>query len=299
MSNLVIVAIPREDDPVWMISSEEVPHLTLLFLGEANSVQNKDKIVEFLEHAANVSLERFSLDVDRRGTLGDDEADVLFFEGWDLPKLKQFRGYLLQEPNISKAYLAATQFPEWEPHLTLGYPDKPAAKPKDPRDRIHWVEFDRVAMWLGDYNGPEFQLKRHVWETEVSMSSDSLDDVLAHYGVKGMKWGVRRDNRATRRAAKRTPQEVTVQETLKRSGKTKVKAKGGQNQPVSPDALTAKVAIQKAKKSGLDSLSNDELRVLTQRLELETKVSKLAGDKTASNGKKALMAILEVADSKS
>jgi len=28
------------------------------------------------------------------------------------------------------------------------------------------------------------------------LSDDEIDEVLAHFGVKGMKWGVRRDNRA-------------------------------------------------------------------------------------------------------
>lgn len=35
MANWAIVAIPEERDPVWKYSSEKVPHMTLLFLGEA------------------------------------------------------------------------------------------------------------------------------------------------------------------------------------------------------------------------------------------------------------------------
>lgn len=300
MSNLVIVAIPREEDPVWQISSEKVPHLTLLFLGEADTVQNQDKIVEFLEHAAKTSLRRFSLDVDRRGTLGDDEADVVFFRGWDLPQLKQFRAFLLQESNISKAHLAAKQFPVWEPHLTLGYPATPAIKPKSSFDNhLHWVEFDRVALWDGAYNGPEFRLKDYEWEEppEVSMSTD-INEFLSHYGVKGMRWGHRRSSGGTsdqKKSAKKAPEDVTVTATLRKSGKTKIKTTGGKNQPVSDDAVTAKVAIQKAKKSGINSLSNDELRALTKRLELEKKVSELAGDKTASNGKLLIDALLQAA----
>ena len=45
MSNLVIVAIPDENDRVWKVSSEQVPHLTLLFLGDTNEVANLDKIM--------------------------------------------------------------------------------------------------------------------------------------------------------------------------------------------------------------------------------------------------------------
>lgn len=32
------------------------------------------------------------------------------------------------------------------------------------------------------------------------MSYDNVDDVLAHFGVKGMKWGVRKERRALRKA---------------------------------------------------------------------------------------------------
>lgn len=278
MSNVVIVAIPAEDDLVWQISSEKVPHLTLLFLGEDGSVQNVGKIAEFLEHAANTSLTRFYLDVDRRGTLGDDEADVVFFEGWDLPELKQFRGHLLQEPNISKAFLAAEQFPVWDPHLTLGYPKTPAKPPQDRYDRIHSVEFDRVALWIGNYEGPEFQLKRRNY-MEVSMS-DTVDDLL-HYGVKGMKWGKRKD---------RSPTEVTVTTTKK----GRVKTAGGANQPAHAEAVVARVAAQKAKKSGLDALSNQELQTLARRLELEQKVSKIGEDRISGQGRAFVKALMEI-----
>lgn len=281
VASLVIVAIPEEQDPVWIVSSEPVPHLTLLQLGKVDDVSNIDKILEFVEHAANTSLRRFSLDVDRRGLLGDKNADVVFFKGWDLPDLKQFRAHLLQEPNISKAYLASDQFPEWQPHLTLGYPDKPAAKMKDRWDRISWVQFDRIALWMGDFEGPEFQLQDQ-YDMAVSMSD--LDEVLTHYGVKGMKWGKRNT----------APSPVVVTPTA--SGKVKVT--GGKNQPPHSDAVDAKIAIRKAKKSGLDSLSNQELQRLSTRLNLEKQVSTLGKDKLTNAGAQVMKALLEDASKK-
>ena len=195
MSNLVIVAIPEEDDLVWKISTEKVPHLTLLYLGEG--AQNIAKILSFVEHAADTVLNRFSLEVDKRGVLGQDEADVLFFEGWDLPDLRRYRDFLLMENNIATAYHAAQQYPEWQPHLTLGYPKSPA-KPLSNDQRFWSVRFDRIAVWTGDYEGPTFDLKKHEYPMEVAMSADSsaVDDILAHYGVKGMKWGFRKSPEA-------------------------------------------------------------------------------------------------------
>lgn len=190
---VVIAAVPEKDDLVWKVSSEKVPHLTLLYLGDTVPPEDAVSIVQFVEHAANTVLTRFWLDVDKRGTLGEDQADVVFFEGWDLPDLKRFRSFLLMNETVAKAHLNATQFPEWLPHLTLGYPQSPASELKD--DRIYSVRFDKIAVWFGDFNGPEFELKKHnlaIEEVAMGATTSAVDDILAHYGVKGMKWGVRK-----------------------------------------------------------------------------------------------------------
>lgn len=85
---------------------------------------------------------------------------------------------------------------------------------------------------------------------------------LIHYGVKGMKWGVRRKRTATR---------VTVSE---RPGKS-LKTSGGQNRSSSKDARTAAVTGQLAKKSGYQALSNAQLRAYTERLNLEANAKRL------------------------
>lgn len=285
MNNLIVVAIPEENDMTWQISTEKVPHLTLLFLGEVNQVQNVDQILNFLGHAANTTLHPFYLDVESRGVLGPDEADVLFFrDGWDSKKIKDFRSSLLKNDSIAKAHVTEDKFPEWIPHLTLGYPKAPAKVLKDPYlNRIYSVRFDRIALWIDDYEGPEFKLKEKIYEPDMgvamSIPTVSLEDILKHHGVKGMKWGKRKA---------RTPTSVKVTTTPK----GKVKTSGGKNQPAHSDAVTAKVTVQKAKKSGVDSLSNKELQTLVKRIELEKKVSDLAGDRMTGTGKAALELLL-------
>jgi hypothetical protein len=79
MPNLVIVALPAEDDIVNKISSEEVAHMTLVFLGDVSKVPNLAPILDFVRHATNTSLSRFGMEVDHRGVLGVDQADCLFF----------------------------------------------------------------------------------------------------------------------------------------------------------------------------------------------------------------------------
>lgn len=218
----VIVAIPEEGDAVWKYSSEKVPHLTLLYLGETNPADSLE-IAQFTQHVASTMLNRFWLDVDERGVLGDDEADVLFFKDhWDCKEIKRARNALLKNQVINRAYLAAPQFEGWTPHLTMGYPETPAKNDDREHPGFHSVHFDRVAVWLDDSAGPTFKLQDYDYQPvgDLAMSgissvedflahvgsakelahyelcaNESCGNHLAHFGVKGMRWGVRKDER--------------------------------------------------------------------------------------------------------
>lgn len=88
------------------------------------------------------------------------------------------------------------------------------------------------------------------------MSTEVVDRVLAHYGVKGMRWGVRR-----------------------RSGGVSL---GRKAKPApSADKVRAEQARAKLGKRGnADALSNEELRTLLSRMNQEQNLSKaLAGQK--------------------
>jgi len=175
MPNVVIVALPTEDDYVNKISSEKVPHMTILFLGDLLNVKNLGKIISFTQHASDQMLLRFGMDVDKRGVLGPDKADVLFFKksqwsGFD--SVNSFRSSLLQEPNIRTAYdLVPDQFSEWIPHLTLGYPTSPAKPDNRDYPGIYYVSFDRIAVWFAEFEGIEFPLK-------------SYDDMMIQSAIK-------------------------------------------------------------------------------------------------------------------
>ena len=129
--------------------------------------------------------------------------------------------------------------------------------------------------------------KGHITNAEIGassmqQSSELVEEFLEHYGVKGMRWGVRKD--------RSTP--VTTEAVINRglSRKTKVKAKGGQGQDASSDAIKAAIQKQKLKKSGTAALSNQELRELQTRLQLEQSVKQLA----APAGKKFVAKTLRV-----
>lgn len=276
MSDLAIVAIPAEDDYVHKVSSEKVPHCTLCRLGDIEG-KPVSKIAEFVQHAASIWEQGpFGLDVDHRGTLGPDQADVVFFrKDRNLQRLAQFRGWLLKDTNIRNAYDSIEQYAEWVPHLTLGYPETPAREDTRGYPGIRWVEFDRIALWYGNFEGPEFRLEYDYDLSEVSMSTaaERGEAFLSHYGIKGMRWGQRKTRSVSA--------ESHVDTGLVRR-RTKVQVKGGEAHPAHDDAVKAAIQQQKLKKSGTAALSNSELRELATRIQLEEQVKTL----TTSKGRK-------------
>lgn len=243
MTGWAIVALPEKDDPVNKVSSEEMAHMTLLFLGEPPAGVSEERIALFLQHATETLGRRFGASVDRRGTLGPDEADVLFFETRFMEDIVKFREHLLQQEDIQLAYQSTEQYPSWTPHLTLGYPDAPAHDVVE--NPIRWVSFDRIALWTGEFDGPEFVLKE---DDRMALDHSGVDSFLAHYGIKGMKWGVRRKRGADGRVKK---------------------------EPAHEDATQAKATKARISTSGTDAVSNADLRKLNERLQLERSYAQL------------------------
>lgn len=88
----------------------------------------------------------------------------------------------------------------------------------------------------------------------------AVENSLEHYGVKGMKWGVRKDR------FYRDSQEVRI--TAKK-GKGIVKVRGGSGRGVSEEAADRAATRQKGKRSTVDSLTNAELKRYVERKKLE------------------------------
>jgi len=263
----IVVAIPSEDDPVWKQSSEPVPHLTLLYLdGAAFGPTEFDLVSGYVEHASSC-LHPFMLDVKRRGELGDKNADVLFFNQRWTKDIETFRSQLLQNDLVAKSYLSMEQFPEWVPHLTMGYPTSPAKKVPEELSKLWYVNFDRIALWGGDYEGPTFQLEPKDYSMEVAMSQAQrgrafiMGDGISHYGVKGMHWGVRRGDSS--------------------GGGSAPAAKPAPRPRISEDAKNVEKAFGKIDRGGTDTLSNHELQSVVTRLNLEQQYSRLTSSGTA------------------
>jgi hypothetical protein len=108
-------------------------------------------------------------------------------------------------------------------------------------------------------------------------------EFLAHYGVLGMKWGVRRRHPNSSPGSTRPPSSVA----------------GPHNHPsltaprphVSPEAGRAAELHSLARRHGSHNLSNEELKALVARMNLEDQYGRL-DQKKVSTGKKIALGVL-------
>lgn len=84
-----------------------------------------------------------------------------------------------------------------------------------------------------------------------------MSDEIKHYGIKGMKWGIRRKANS---------------DGLVEKGTTRVR--------LSEDSAKALASETTARQYGVKALSNDELRLLNDRLNLEANYSRLTSPGT-------------------
>lgn len=141
-TSAIVALVPAKSDPVTAASSEPA-HITLVWLGEAADLADPEALAaQVREYAAGAGP--IVAPVQERGTLGDDDADVVFLEPTE--SLVAFRDGLLADGTaVRVAHDAADQFPQWTPHVTLGYPETPANGDYSGTE----VTFDRLELWLG------------------------------------------------------------------------------------------------------------------------------------------------------
>ena len=116
-----------------------------------------------------------------------------------------------------------------------------------------------------------------------------MNDELYHYGVKGMKWGIRRTPAQLGHDVSKRAKKVgsAVGSTLKKAGKSTVSAIKS-HQEASKQRKAAKKDtkdLKKIRKKPLSEMSDDELRRTIQRMQLEQQYANLQ-PKKVSAGKK-------------
>lgn len=140
-----VFLIPAATDPIVAASSEPA-HLTTVWLGDMNDLEQDtiDAIVDEVRAYAATLDGPVVVPTTERGALGDEGADVMFLEATDsLLALRD--GLLAASPTITEVMNSVEQYDEWTPHVTLGYPETPAAGEYDGDA----VSFDRVGLWIG------------------------------------------------------------------------------------------------------------------------------------------------------
>ena len=143
-TSTVIVALPAASDPISAASSEAAgAHATLLFLGDSGALDEAALNQALSDFVTNGEVGIITEQVNGRATLGKDAADVVLF---DAANLVFIRAGLLEQNSILTAYEAVEQFPTWLPHVTLGYPETPAAG----EYAGEAIAFDRLALWHGE-----------------------------------------------------------------------------------------------------------------------------------------------------
>lgn len=135
----LVVFLPASDDPINEASTEDQAHVTTVWFGEADLPW---PLINEAVAAAAAAMKPFTVAVKSRGLLGDKDADVLFLDADDLAEQRQA---LLDVPVIKDGMDSVEQYPQWTPHLTLGYPDSPATLAEEPEA----ITVDRLALWVG------------------------------------------------------------------------------------------------------------------------------------------------------
>jgi len=151
-TSATIMALPADTDPVTAASSEpDGAHCTLLFLGETSALDRDalaNAIGQFVQQGGVTAV---TDTVNGRATLGAKSADVVLL---DAANLIHIRNGLLEQDTIAEAHQSVEQFPTWIPHVTLGYPEAPAAGEFTGES----ITFDRIALWFGEDRTAVFPL---------------------------------------------------------------------------------------------------------------------------------------------
>ena len=137
----VIVLLPAADDPIRDIASGDHPHTTLFYLGdESTDMERLQELVQNLARTGYTYPPAFDR-IAGEGYLGENRAHVYFLDGSfsaSVRELAEGDQWLMDE--LAKA----EQFPNWTPHITIGYDDAPGNLPETYPEG---VVYDRIAIF--------------------------------------------------------------------------------------------------------------------------------------------------------
>lgn len=178
-----IMARPADDDPIWNVSSEDPPHVTLAYLGKVEDLRDGafPDFQEDLQEAVSDFSKAFESEVVGQDTLGDDEADVLLLD----EALAPIRNAILAHVELAEAEHEARTYDSWLPHLTLGYPDTPRLSDDLPNS----IRFTKVQLWVGEQHA-EFDIPGG---EDMPVDDTETEDLVEETDPSGVEYDTRSD----------------------------------------------------------------------------------------------------------
>ena len=178
----IVALLPEADDLVNAATSEQVPHVTVLYLPKGAEDAARAAI------EALPPLEPAVVEVKNVGELGDEGATVAFL---DRDALIDIREALLT-PEVQDALGQVEQFPDWTPHLTLGYPETPPPDAELPPaitlDRLALVDetvIDEYPLEGADMD--EDETTETILEDEDDVQPPLFDEQVPFHGVAAVE----------------------------------------------------------------------------------------------------------------
>jgi hypothetical protein len=168
-----IMAVPSGADPVHGIGPED-KHATLLYFGKMSESADPDRIKGsrgLFEDVLKVAAEGqgpFTAKVTGVEELGDEGAQVWML---DSPELQRLFGEIPEiDSEIQSMYddAEATRYPEYKPHVTIGYDVDDDAMGN--ALAVKEIAFDRLSLWWGD---------EHV---DIPLGVSEFDALLQQFG---------------------------------------------------------------------------------------------------------------------
>lgn len=265
-----IMALPAPLDGIRLVGDEE-KHATLLFFGETSTLPDgaKDVLTESVKMATSM-LFPFSEAIRDVSRLGSENPPALVAMLTDR-NLSQIRNLFMMNPSVQGYLDNVQQHPSFTPHVTLGHPDfseevilRTLAK------QLFRVNFDRLAVWWNDER-IEYPLAEMV-EGDTMAMSEAVNKFLAHHGIKGQKWGVRRPVGSSGLVSR-----VVGKKASSEPVSTGLKPRTGSADQIAQDRIQKKIDT-----NGIHSLSNTELQSYTRRLQLEKDVNKALSEQSVA-----------------
>lgn len=188
-TGVVLVALPADSDAVQDIGPED-KHATLIYFG--NLDPEDDSYNAGLTDEARVLIEQAAASVaagevpagvesvEAVEALGDEGAQVWMLGGDFLPGLRQ--DVLDADPALGPLMEAVEQFPDYTPHVTIGYSDEGLTEDDTTAAAaVESITFDRLALWwAGDQT--EWPLAAGEQEPEEAPVETETDTVTAAAG---------------------------------------------------------------------------------------------------------------------